>query len=1583
MAKQPMVPRGTPPVTEPPKPKPIIVVGPAPTQSSETEQTVADSKVIKAEQALRASELKATQLGIPVDSAIIPSTTKSTPPRIIVGGNVPAPTETKKPEPGGFGGFIKDIRDITWDPLGRVGKSAISWVLNQPVPQTNPMYYDPNKKVADALIMADTPRRFIISGLKEATDLVNGGDASWDEVWSQTVDPSFGFGTAFPDPTGWKWVDRAVGFAGDVALDPINWIAPGGGVVVDDAIRAGTVSAGKEAAQVLVDVAKVTSDDILEQVRNGGRGLIDDAALPKLPEGIDVGAAKSAVEDLIEKDAKYSAASKVLKDSIDESVSEGLAVGSAVREAYESAERAVIDASKEVAKIFGKRGGAVLRAADARTPLILKWIEAADGVAIAEAGGNAADIAAAKSALNVAEKDLVQANRAVAKLNIGRRGAHRQYRGYAREDLAEKARQLRMEAERILEYPNSYTDAEVAIASKTASLLNDAKITEIATRGYNALYGDAGKLLGVVNELRTIGGKRFSLFIPKTDAVAKSVGAAVVDARLALWNTGAGKFILDLITPMSRKGLISEDSILRIRTALRSGKYLEKPGMTAFEKAELSKLGKLGVELLAGNKKYALKLGGWRRKVNKVLRSLFNQGTDEDWKAVRSYLEGRAVTQSDYDYAQRILAEYEDAEFAGQLLYDNAPTSIRNIVDRIRTGGEQLPILTESQQTLADNVRKVLDSWYNEQNDLSMLYGGPRLPYQDDYFPRQQTAAALEWAERNPKAADMVSAGLGVNRSFLTDNFIERVLQPGSNWFGHTLRNSDLSIERLNYLAKHAINGFDSVSFDFFENDIKRAMVRYGDAVARNMAYGETLIEIAEKIWDANSGILKRAKPAVITGSATSGMVVPAEGSILTGLDMAADVLQATVREGFRTKNLSKWSMRQLREVTNELNRIGRLLQDTFNLSESGLIEPPPNLPYAYGFGVGLENGLDVPALVDDIERLTTRVEEITRNVQQGNLDPVMIPLTADEVMNTMREFTEVWDQVLDLPSTGRPDPSPFTLTGIPVGNPENIADLIMRIPAEWYKKIERYYIEGYTNLSKKSAMNLPDIAVADEIAAMFSRFEKLRDPLFTAGLNKFLGNFNSFFKSWSTLSPGFHLRNLFGNTWQMIAAGVNMLNAGEALRYFNGYWREVRLRGTIITPEEYVLALKIPAAQKKALIEAFNSIDSSSYIADLVSEGAIGASGKEVAPGLPAKILRRDEAILRGPREALGAPIRASRAAGGIVENTQRFIFTYDGLMKGLGSEGALARTNKYLFDYADLSTADKAIKQIIPFWTWTSRNFPLQIETLFTNPKLFVNYQYARDAVEEKTPSKYLPQYMKEGGAFILDKDIPLVGGMAFSPQFGFPGGGPQDIMSQTALLPVSIFNAIQTGDPAKVTQAFRAWVNSATPAIRIAYELASGEKAFTGQEIVNKRLPLTASEQYAAYVAGQVLPPLAAAGNVPGLGYAATQIPGPVGQAAKSPLAQILTGQKVTSPTSTEQEILQAGKDEAARLLSQYFGVPFRQITPEMEAAEIYRLKALVDELIRIEEIKRQKAEQTAPSGGSSVTIPVLPTTTIPGR
>ena len=82
------------------------------------------------------------------------------------------------------------------------------------------------------LTAIDTPRRAIISGIREVTDLLDRDpetQGSFRDFLEQTKDPSYGVGSAFQDPTGNKWVDRAIGFVGDVALDPVTYLTLGAG----------------------------------------------------------------------------------------------------------------------------------------------------------------------------------------------------------------------------------------------------------------------------------------------------------------------------------------------------------------------------------------------------------------------------------------------------------------------------------------------------------------------------------------------------------------------------------------------------------------------------------------------------------------------------------------------------------------------------------------------------------------------------------------------------------------------------------------------------------------------------------------------------------------------------------------------------------------------------------------------------------------------------------------------------------------------------------------------------------------------------------------------------------------------------------------------------------------------------------------------------------------------------------------------------------------------------------------------------------------------------------------------------------
>jgi hypothetical protein len=109
---------------------------------------------------------------------------------------------------------------------------------------------------------------------------------------------------------------------------------------------------------------------------------------------------------------------------------------------------------------------------------------------------------------------------------------------------------------------------------------------------------------------------------------------------------------------------------------------------------------------------------------------------------------------------------------------------------------------------------------------------------------------------------------------------------------------------------------------------------------------------------------------------------------------------------------------------------------------------------------------------------------------------------------------------------------------------------------------------------------------------------------------------------------------------------------------------------------------------------------------------------------------------------------------------------------MKGLSIDEAAARTNKFLFDYSDLSKADRVLKQIIPFWMWTSRNVPLQFENMLMNPKVYQYYRAGKNALQAEQETGFIGDYNKEAGAFQLAEDIPLIGGMIAKPDLGFPG-------------------------------------------------------------------------------------------------------------------------------------------------------------------------------------------------------------------
>jgi len=270
----------------------------------------------------------------------------------------------------------------------------------------------------------------------------------------------------------------------------------------------------------------------------------------------------------------------------------------------------------------------------------------------------------------------------------------------------------------------------------------------------------------------------------------------------------------------------------------------------------------------------------------------------------------------------------------------------------------------------------------------------------------------------------------------------------------------------------------------------------------------------------------------------------------------------------------------------------------------------------------------------------------------------------------------------------------------------------------------------------------------------------------------------------------------------------------------------------------------------------------------------------------------------------------KGSRKLGRWIEQHSRFMLAYDGVASGMDMTTSAARVKRFLVDYQDLSTADQYMRQIVPFWMWTSRNLPMQLQNMWLNPKAYLMYNNLKRNLEDRDSELPVPLWMRELGAFKLP-------GTNFyaTPDFGFNRVGQQ---------------IQELRDPSRL-------LSNVSPVLRLPIELTGGRQLYSGRQFSDQ--PIQVQDG-----AGALLQPLLALA-----GYGETTAEGKkfVNDKAYYALRNLIpflgTAERLTPSIQTYQQ-----RGYVNPLLG-FLGVPTRQLTEQEQQSELARRKREIQNIV----------------------------------
>jgi len=367
-------------------------------------------------------------------------------------------------------------------------------------------------------------------------------------------------------------------------------------------------------------------------------------------------------------------------------------------------------------------------------------------------------------------------------------------------------------------------------------------------------------------------------------------------------------------------------------------------------------------------------------------------------------------------------------------------------------------------------------------------------------------------------------------------------------------------------------------------------------------------------------------------------------------------------------------------------------------------------------------------------------------------------------------------------------------------------------------------------------------VELADEIERVVGRIIEPQSSWIEKDfIEKFFDPAQNWWKAWTLAPfPAYHTRNVVGNTWNCFLAGMKDPTAfHDAARIEMTLWEPTSKFGHWFKQGSNRALGQAPLddVARKWSFESFDELSQAAHSRGVLGRGWMSAEVPHGASGYSALSELPGMGKLEGSRLGRYRPgrhfgrestaVRGGMTVGTIMENNARLALFMDATARnralGLGlkdsADDAAMTVKKFLFDYSADGVTDferRVLKRIMPFYTWTRNNVPLQLEYMLKKPRKFGVIGKAHNAYQSLLPpgppEEYMPEWMQRG-----------------YPWRTRQGEHGAEYMLMDRWLPAADIEALSS--PGAFGDRL---VNLLSPALKVPYELATNYNAYQGRNI-----------------------------------------------------------------------------------------------------------------------------------------------------